>query len=262
MINVISEKLITDHSSLIAMTNQTNHSVNQAKSFLIRDLLESSSVPSISEIDSRDDSPIANQLEIFSHISREQHYPIKYANLCHLQASTNIWPSMATFTCFTCISPQDRSRHWNSGFNSTGHCTNDQIIDSIGDEDQSFQSNRISLKPRNSPFNSSLMNRKVRRNRTVFTELQLMGLERRFDTQKYLSTPDRAELARALGLTQLQVKTWYQNRRMKWKKQVMLGGCPVPPTKPKGRPKKNSIPSLGMNYHNNNLLSSSQSPYK
>ncbi|KAJ6223555.1 hypothetical protein RDWZM_002100 [Blomia tropicalis] len=33
--------------------------------------------------------------------------------------------------------------------------------------------------------------RKLRRNRTVFTELQLMGLERRFDSQKYLSTPDR-----------------------------------------------------------------------
>ncbi|XP_054166564.1 homeobox protein BarH-like 2 [Oppia nitens] len=88
--------------------------------------------------------------------------------------------------------------------------------------------------------------RKARRNRTVFTELQLMGLERRFDSQKYLSTPDRAELARALGLTQLQVKTWYQNRRMKWKKQVMLTGCTVPPTKPKGRPKKNSIPSFGV----------------
>ncbi|XP_022688848.1 barH-like 1 homeobox protein [Varroa jacobsoni] len=85
--------------------------------------------------------------------------------------------------------------------------------------------------------------RKNRRNRTVFTEVQLMGLERRFDMQKYLSTPDRAELARALGLTQLQVKTWYQNRRMKWKKQVMQGGCPIPPTRPKGRPKKNSIPS-------------------
>ncbi|KAH9407778.1 hypothetical protein TYRP_012601 [Tyrophagus putrescentiae] len=87
--------------------------------------------------------------------------------------------------------------------------------------------------------------KKLRRNRTVFTELQLMGLERRFDSQKYLSTPDRADLARALGLTQLQVKTWYQNRRMKWKKQarVMQQGCPYPPTKPKGRPKKDSIPT-------------------
>ncbi|PVD27027.1 hypothetical protein C0Q70_12177 [Pomacea canaliculata] len=65
-----------------------------------------------------------------------------------------------------------------------------------------------------------------------------MGLEKRFELQKYLSTPDRLELAESLGLSQIQVKTWYQNRRMKWKKQVMLkGGC-EPPTKPKGRPKK------------------------
>lgn len=71
-----------------------------------------------------------------------------------------------------------------------------------------------------SPATSSCKSRKSRRSRTVFTELQLMGLERRFDKQKYLSTPDRIELAESLGLSQIQVKTWYQNRRMKWKKQV------------------------------------------
>lgn len=49
---------------------------------------------------------------------------------------------------------------------------------------------------------------------------QLLGLERKFEAHKYLSTPDRVELAKSLGLSQLQVKTWYQNRRMKWKKQV------------------------------------------
>ncbi|XP_068229299.1 motor neuron and pancreas homeobox protein 1-like [Palaemon carinicauda] len=86
--------------------------------------------------------------------------------------------------------------------------------------------------------------KKCRRSRTVFTELQLVGLERRFEAQKYLSTPDRVDLARSLGLTQLQVKTWYQNRRMKWKKQVMQDGSKEPPTKPKGRPKKNSVPSF------------------
>ncbi|XP_015787598.1 homeobox protein MSH-B-like [Tetranychus urticae] len=112
--------------------------------------------------------------------------------------------------------------------------------DSSGDSNNKDNDNNVS--------NNISSSRKIRRNRTVFTELQLMGLERRFDSQKYLSTPDRAELARILGLTQLQVKTWYQNRRMKWKKQVMQGGCPIPPTKPKGRPKKNSIPSLGINF--------------
>ncbi|KAK7105741.1 hypothetical protein V1264_017081 [Littorina saxatilis] len=83
--------------------------------------------------------------------------------------------------------------------------------------------------------------KKCRRSRTVFTELQLMGLEKRFETQKYLSTPDRMELAESLGLSQIQVKTWYQNRRMKWKKQVLLKGGTEPPTKPKGRPKKSSL---------------------
>ncbi|CAH1796149.1 unnamed protein product [Owenia fusiformis] len=82
--------------------------------------------------------------------------------------------------------------------------------------------------------------KKCRRSRTVFTELQLMGLEKKFDDQKYLSTPDRVDLADSLGLSQIQVKTWYQNRRMKWKKHVMQNGGTDPPTKPKGRPKKNA----------------------
>ncbi len=74
--------------------------------------------------------------------------------------------------------------------------------------------------------------------------MQLIGLEKRFENQKYLSTPDRIQLADFLGLSQLQVKTWYQNRRMKWKKKVLKDGSKNAPTKPKGRPKKDSIPSF------------------
>ncbi|KPP64067.1 hypothetical protein Z043_117625 [Scleropages formosus] len=85
--------------------------------------------------------------------------------------------------------------------------------------------------------------KKVRRARTIFSQLQLVGLENKFQRQKYLSTPDRLDVARSLGLTQLQVKTWYQNRRMKWKKMVLETGR-VAPTKPKGRPRKNSIPTM------------------
>ncbi|OTF80595.1 homeobox protein BarH-like protein 1-like protein [Euroglyphus maynei] len=118
-----------------------------------------------------------------------------------------------------------------------------QSSDSNDDQDQA-----VAIKPSINCRSHSQKYRKIRRNRTVFTELQLMGLERRFDSQKYLSTPDRTDLAIALGLTQLQVKTWYQNRRMKWKKQVMQNGCPFPPTKPKGRPKKDSIPTYGLEF--------------
>ncbi|XP_018653595.1 putative brian-specific homeobox protein [Schistosoma mansoni] len=57
-----------------------------------------------------------------------------------------------------------------------------------------------------------------RKARTVFSDQQLNGLEHRFETQHYLSTPERIELANRLNLSETQVKTWFQNRRMKHKK--------------------------------------------
>ncbi|XP_067660629.1 barH-like 1 homeobox protein [Haliotis asinina] len=65
--------------------------------------------------------------------------------------------------------------------------------------------------------------KKPRKARTAFTDHQLSCLEKSFERQKYLSVQDRMELAAKLNLTDTQVKTWYQNRRTKWKRQTAVG---------------------------------------
>ena len=48
----------------------------------------------------------------------------------------------------------------------------------------------------------------------------MTALEKNFAKQKYLSIPERLDLAKELDLTEQQVKTWFQNRRTKWKRQL------------------------------------------
>ncbi|XP_076294932.1 uncharacterized protein LOC143216073 [Lasioglossum baleicum] len=76
---------------------------------------------------------------------------------------------------------------------------------------------------------------KPRRARTAFTYEQLVALENKFKTTRYLSVCERLNLALSLSLTETQVKIWFQNRRTKWKKQnpgLDVNSPTVPTTPP------------------------------
>ncbi|KAL2087684.1 hypothetical protein ACEWY4_016512 [Coilia grayii] len=60
---------------------------------------------------------------------------------------------------------------------------------------------------------------KARRIRTAFTLEQLHILENSFRNSHYLSVFERFGIAKALNLSETQVKVWFQNRRTKWKKE-------------------------------------------
>ncbi|KAM9325519.1 homeobox protein Nkx-2.4-like [Gastrophryne carolinensis] len=59
-----------------------------------------------------------------------------------------------------------------------------------------------------------------RKRRVLFSQAQVYELEKRFEQQKYLTAPEREQLAKHIHLTPNQVKIWFQNHRYKMKRQA------------------------------------------
>lgn len=94
---------------------------------------------------------------------------------------------------------------------------------------------------------------KPRRARTAFTYEQLVALENKFKTTRYLSVCERLNLALSLNLTETQIKIWFQNRRTKWKKQnpgLDVNSPTIPST---GSPQSFASPFGGMLYSHHGL---------
>lgn len=83
--------------------------------------------------------------------------------------------------------------------------------------------NVVDVKPGSRPSHSqprpSLPSPKPKRSRTSFTPAQLERLEEEFSLDMYVVGLKRMKLANELSLSERQVKVWFQNRRMKYKRE-------------------------------------------
>uniref|UniRef100_A0A3P9ALG3 Homeobox domain-containing protein n=2 Tax=Esox lucius TaxID=8010 RepID=A0A3P9ALG3_ESOLU len=77
---------------------------------------------------------------------------------------------------------------------------------------------------RDSLFRGTFL-RRCRRIRTIYTDEQLTKLEEVFCKQRYMTGTEKMLLAKSLGLSETQVKVWFQNRRTRWRKSQEEVSC-------------------------------------
>ena len=107
-------------------------------------------------------------------------------------------------------------------------CEEEEVDDENGDTADEFErnstSNRHPLETKGNDGNKNTkgaetMKRRYPRERTTFTIRQLKFLEELFAAKKYLTLIERSKVACHLELSERQVKTWFQNRRTKYRRQ-------------------------------------------
>ncbi|XP_050397170.1 homeobox protein Nkx-2.5 [Patella vulgata] len=107
-----------------------------------------------------------------------------------------------------------------------------------------------------------LKQRQKRKPRVLFSQAQVYELERRFKQQRYLSAPEREQLANMLKLTPTQVKIWFQNRRYKCKRQRQDKSLELSALQP---PRRVAVPVLVRDgkpcMHGQNIPQSYSAPY-
>ncbi|KAG8184031.1 hypothetical protein JTE90_011529 [Oedothorax gibbosus] len=110
------------------------------------------------------------------------------------------------------IVPSAQDSHNNNG--------NTRIIINNSNNSANITTNIVKTEPGSPSQQQQPARQRTRRKpRVLFSQAQVYELERRFKQQRYLSAPEREQLANVLKLTSTQVKIWFQNRRYKCKRQ-------------------------------------------
>uniref|UniRef100_H2Z671 Homeobox domain-containing protein n=1 Tax=Ciona savignyi TaxID=51511 RepID=H2Z671_CIOSA len=134
-------------------------------------------------------------------------------------------PIMRTISSPRSVDSRDESVFHNSSTVAGNPDTDDKYHQSLssssffGDVDEGARDSDTEVSSaQNGDAGGRVKGKKARKPRTIYTSYQLQQLVRRFQRTQYLALPERAELAASLGVTQTQIKIWFQNRRSKYKK--------------------------------------------
>ncbi|CAF1432995.1 unnamed protein product [Adineta ricciae] len=127
-------------------------------------------------------------------------------------------PPVSSYALFNQLKTLDMTINHNNNVNS--NTKNDLTPSSSSESDHSPY--RLSTN-KHLPHSRHGINHKnkPKRIRTIFTPEQLERLELEFDKQQYMVGNERFYLATTLDLTEAQVKVWFQNRRIKWRRQAL-----------------------------------------